>query len=85
MQFFDHCVFLPPCGVFEFDRNKRVFGEVERSGEAVLEFIRLNTSLWASVTREFGNYLLGVILVDWKPFFLFSKKPSFHYARKNRQ
>lgn len=31
--------------------------------------MRFNVSLWTSVVKEFGNYLLGLILLGGSPFF----------------
>lgn len=41
-----------------------IFIVVERSCEEVCEVVRFNVSLWASVTRPFFNYELGLILLD---------------------
>lgn len=41
------------------------FGEVMKSGEEFWEVEMLNTYLWASITRPFCNYGLGLVLLKW--------------------
>lgn len=41
---------------------------MERSGEDIRDFIRFNSSLWASINRVFYNYQFSIIFLDWDPF-----------------
>lgn len=51
------------------ERNSRIFQGVERKPFNVLSWANFNVFHWVSVESYFCNYSLGLILLDWIPFF----------------
>lgn len=61
------------CGVLAvnwvvwMERNKRIFEDYGGAGlEELWERVKLWASLWASISREFKDYTLSTIILDWQ-------------------
>ena len=49
------------------ERNGRIFIGVDRDLSEIRSFVCFHVSLWASVSKSFCNYSIGVILHSWRP------------------